>query len=112
MSDFNFNIRVELKEDFRIIVALLKEKKLKLELFQKKSDNSYIIRFESDIEENEFLKNMEKNFSQYQKVEEISTGRYDIKIHVNFFRSSFATDDWNRPLPEIDKDVYFTLESP
>lgn len=112
MLDFNFNIRVEFKEDFRIIVAVLKEKKLELELFQKKSDNSYIIRFESDTDESDFLKSIENLFTQYQKIEEISIGRYDIKIHVNLFRSSFVTDDWNRPLPEIDRDVYFISENP
>lgn len=112
MIDYSFSIEVKYNSDFKKIKDLLTSCKIKYELIKPSGRQSTIFQFESNYEEDDLISSIKDSLNYYELRKDLGTGKFDIGVHIQRYKSPLSSDSWGRPINSegIEEHFYLIVE--
>lgn len=104
--DIELNLRD--KKEIERLVSVIKQYNVDRPVHILEFENSFSIRFSSDYEQYELIKDFSDGYDDHELIDDISSGNEEILLIINRVQSPLSTDDWGRRWNEdaINKTTY------
>lgn len=112
MINYSFSIEVKYNTDFKKIKELLTSHEIKYELVKTADRKSTIFEFESNYGEDDLISEIGDALNFYEVKKDLSTGKFEIGVHIQRYKSPLSSDSWGRLLNSegIDEHFYLVIE--